>query len=47
MDPEDIIRMRSRLQEAEYLSPEQRNPIILPAKHHFTFLTVNEIHQKY
>lgn len=47
LDPEGIIRMRSRLQEAEYLSAEQRNPIILPSKHHFTFLIVTEIHQKY
>lgn len=47
MDPEGLIRMRSRLQEAEYLTSDQCNPIILPAKHHYTYLTVNEIHKKY
>lgn len=39
--------MKSRLQRVVYFSPDQRNPIILPGKHHTTFLVVDETHRRY
>lgn len=48
LDPDEgVIRMKSRLQEADYLQYNQRNPIILPGKHPLTRLIVNDMHVKY
>lgn len=47
LDQNKIIRMRSRLQEAEFLQYEQRNPIILPNKNPVTKLIVHDFHVKY
>lgn len=47
LDPEGVMRLKSRLQEAEYLSYNQRNPIILPNKHPLTRLIVHHMHEKY
>lgn len=42
-----ILRMKSRLQKAEYLSFDQRCPIILPNDSSFTNLIVDYYHVKY
>lgn len=46
IDTQSIIRMRSRLQNAEYLTYAQRCPIILPRKHKFTELLISSFHQQ-
>lgn len=47
MDKQGIVRMKSRLQEADFLQYDQRNPIILPSKHPITRLIIHDVHVKY
>lgn len=45
LDPSSIIRMRSRLQDADYLTFDQRRPIILPKNHIVTQLIEWHYHE--
>jgi len=46
IDTDGVLRCDGRLQNAEYLSHENRNPIILPRKNHVTGLIVRKYHEE-
>ena len=46
LDEEDVIRLRTRLEFAEGVPEETKNPILLPKKHHLTNLMIKEIHNE-
>lgn len=41
-----VLRMKGRLDNAEYLTFEQRCPVILPRNHRFTWLYIKLVHEK-
>lgn len=43
---DNMLRMKGRLENAEYLTFDQRCPIILPRHHMFTWLYIKMIHEK-
>lgn len=46
IDDQSIIRMRSRLENVDFLTFDQRYSIILPKKHHLTLLVFAHYHEK-
>jgi len=46
LDQEEIIRVGGRLNNAENMHRDKKNPIVLPANAHFTKLVFNHEHVK-
>ena len=46
IDDAGLLRVRGRLQHADFLTAEQRNPIVLPREDHVTQLIVKACHKR-